>query len=166
MPDFKVGTRERARRYLRMPDYPEVARSTVTEMYRQVGQLVLDRDGLARRGLLVRHLVMPGMFDETAGILNWIAEELGPDTYVDLMAQYYPAGLVGRDDAQDSYQEINRRLAGDEYLRAAELAEQLGLRRLDRRSLASSSPASKAGTALLAGRCSCAPNVPARPQRT
>jgi putative pyruvate formate lyase activating enzyme len=53
------------------------------------------------------------------------------------MAQYYPAGLVGRDDARDSYQEINRRLAGDEYLRAAELAEQLGLRRLDRRSLAS-----------------------------
>jgi putative pyruvate formate lyase activating enzyme len=137
MPDFKVWTREQARRYLRMPDYPEVARSTVKEMHRQVGQLVLDDDGLARRGLLVRHLVMPGMFDETAGILKWIAEELGPDTYVDLMAQYYPAGLVGRDDVRDPYQEINRRLDGEEYLRAAELADQLGLRRLDRRSLAS-----------------------------
>jgi putative pyruvate formate lyase activating enzyme len=137
MPDFKVWTREAGRRYLRMPDYPEVARATVTEMHRQVGQLVFDEKGLARRGLLLRHLVMPGLYDETAGILQWIADQLGPDTYVDLMAQYYPAGLVGRDGVRDSYQEINRRLVGEDYLRAAELADRLGLRRLDRRSLAS-----------------------------
>jgi putative pyruvate formate lyase activating enzyme len=137
MPDFKVWTRERARRYLRMPDYPEVARSTVVEMHRQVGQLILDDNGLAQRGLLLRHLVMPGMYDETAAILQWVAAELGPDTYVDLMAQYYPAGLVGREGVRDSYPEIDRRLIGEEYLRAAQLADQLGLRRLDRRSLAS-----------------------------
>jgi putative pyruvate formate lyase activating enzyme len=136
MPDFKVWTRERARRYLRMPDYPEVARATVKEMRRQVGQLRFDEQGLARHGLLVRHLVMPGLLDETEAILRYVADELGPDTYVDLMAQYYPAGLVGK-DGRDSYDEIDRRLRGDEYQRAAELAETLGLRRLDRRSLAS-----------------------------
>jgi putative pyruvate formate lyase activating enzyme len=137
MPDAKVWSRERARRFLRMPDYPEAMRATIPEMGRQVGQLVFGDDGLAVRGLLVRHLVMPGMFDETAEILRWIAGTLGPDTYVDLMAQYYPAGLVGRSDARDPYPEINRHLHRDEYVRAVELADGLGLRRLDRRSVAS-----------------------------
>jgi putative pyruvate formate lyase activating enzyme len=135
LPDVKVWTRERARRYLRMPDYPMVARATVKEMRRQVGRLTFDEQGLARRGLLVRHLVMPGLFDETEAILRFVADELGPDTYVDLMAQYYPAGLVGK-DGRDSYDEIDRCLGRDEYQRAAELAETLGLCRLDRRSLA------------------------------
>ncbi|BBU21696.1 radical SAM protein [Mycobacterium xenopi] len=137
MPDAKVWTRDRARRLLRMPDYPEAMRATIPEMARQVGQLVVDDDGLAVRGLLVRHLVMPGMFDETAEILRWIASTLGPDTYVDLMAQYYPAGLVGRRDARDPYPEINRCLHQNEYLRAVQLADELGLRRLDQRSVAS-----------------------------
>jgi putative pyruvate formate lyase activating enzyme len=139
MPDAKVWSRERARRFLRMPDYPEAMRATIPEMGRQVGKLVFDHDGLAVRGLLVRHLVMPGMFDETAEILRWIADTLGPDTYVDLMAQYYPAGLVGRTDTRDPYPEINRHLHRDEYVRAVELADELGLRRLDRRSVASGS---------------------------
>jgi putative pyruvate formate lyase activating enzyme len=136
MPDLKVWSRQRARRYLRMPDYPDVARETVREMNRQVGPLTFDEDGLARRGLLVRHLVMPGMLDETAAILRYVAAELGPQTYVDLMAQYYSAGLVGKRE-RDPYAEIDRRLDRDEYVRAAALADELGLRRLDRRSLAS-----------------------------
>jgi putative pyruvate formate lyase activating enzyme len=135
MPDFKVWTRERARRYLRMPDYPDVARTTVKEMHRQVGQLTFDEQGLARRGLLVRHLAMPGLLNETAAILRYVAEKLGPDTYVDLMAQYYPAGLVGKKQGRDAYEEIDRHLPREEYERAAGLAEALGLRRLDRRSL-------------------------------
>jgi putative pyruvate formate lyase activating enzyme len=136
MPDFKVWTRERARRYLRMPDYPAVARQTVKEMHHQVGQLIFDEHGLARRGLLVRHLVMPGLLEETKAILGYVAEELGPDTYVDLMAQYYPAGLVGG-NRRDAYDEINRHPNRDEYAHAAALADAFGLRRLDRRSLAS-----------------------------
>jgi hypothetical protein len=80
---------------LRLPGYPQAARQAVTEMHRQVGPLCLE-DGLARRGLLVRHLVMPGMLEETKAILRHVAEELGTDTYVNLMAQYRPAGLVGR----------------------------------------------------------------------
>ena len=95
MPDLKMWTEERARRYLAKRDYPEVARRSVREMHRQVGDLVLDDRGMARRGLIVRHLLMPGMVEETEAILRFVAAELGPGTYVNLMAQYYPAGKVG-----------------------------------------------------------------------
>ncbi len=131
MPDFKFWNPERARKYSKTPDYPEVARRTIKEMHRQVGDLVLDEFGLARRGLLLRHLVMPGMLDETEAILRWVAEELGPDTYVNVMAQYYPAGRV-----PEHYPEINRHLYREEFERALELADRLGLRRLDVRSRA------------------------------
>jgi putative pyruvate formate lyase activating enzyme len=134
MPDFKVWTAEAARRYLRRPDYAEIARETVREMNRQVGPLLFGDLGLARRGLLVRHLVMPGMVSETEAILRFVAEELGPDTYVDLMAQYYPAGLVGKAE-RDPYPEIDRHVYRDEYLRAVDVAEELGLSRLDARSV-------------------------------
>ena len=133
LPDVKVWTAERARRYLRMPGYPQAAQEAVTAMNRQVGSLRFGEDGLARRGLLVRHLVMPGMVEETKSILRHVAEELGTGTYVDLMAQYYPAGLVGG-NSRDGYAEIDRHLARDEYQRAATFARELGLRRLDERS--------------------------------
>jgi putative pyruvate formate lyase activating enzyme len=129
MPDFKLWTAAAARRYLGRPDYPEVARRAITEMHRQVGDLVLDHEGLARRGVLVRHLVMPGMAEETASILRWIAEELGPGTYLNLMAQYRPQHLVGR----ERYGEINRKPSRAEYEEALELASALGLGRLDPR---------------------------------
>ena len=132
MPDFKVWTRERARRYLKRVDYPDVARESIVEMHRQVGDLVIDNQGLARRGLLLRHLVMPGFLDETEAILRFVAEELGAGTYVNLMAQYYPSGRVGKDE----YEEIDRRLFYEEYERALAIADELGLCRLDRRSLA------------------------------
>jgi putative pyruvate formate lyase activating enzyme len=131
MPDLKLWSEERGRRYLAKRDYSEVARHSVREMHRQVGDLVLDEDGMARRGLIVRHLLMPGMVDETELILRFVAEELGPDTYVNLMAQYYPAGKVGRDG---KFEEIDRGIRGDEYGRALAIAEELGLRRLDPRS--------------------------------
>jgi putative pyruvate formate lyase activating enzyme len=134
MPDFKLVSEAAARRYLRKPDYAAAARESVVEMNRQVGPLVFDERGLARRGLLVRHLVMPGMVDETEAVLRFVAEELGPDTYVDLMAQYYPAGLVGR-RGRDGYDEIDRHLYKEEYDAAVASARSLGLRRLDARSL-------------------------------
>jgi hypothetical protein len=77
MPDFKVWSQPTARRYLRRPDYAEVARAAVKEMHRQVGPLVVDSDGLARRGLLLRHLVMPGLLAETEAVLRFVAEDLG-----------------------------------------------------------------------------------------
>ena len=128
MPDFRIWTRERARRYLKRADYPDVARVAIREMYRQVGDLALDENGIARRGLLLRHLVLPGLLDETEAILTFVAEELGPDTYVNLMDQYRPSARVGVDG---KYAELNCRLRREEYSRALELAERLGLRRLD-----------------------------------
>jgi putative pyruvate formate lyase activating enzyme len=128
MPDFKLWSSELARRYLAKRDYAEVARHSVREMHRQVGDLVLGADGMARRGLIVRHLVMPGLLEETEAILRFVADELGPDTYVNVMAQYYPAGRTGE------FPEIDRHLYRSEFERALALADELGLRRLDKRS--------------------------------
>jgi putative pyruvate formate lyase activating enzyme len=128
MPDFKLWTSELARRYLAKRDYPEIARHSLREMHRQVGDLVLDEHGMARRGLIVRHLVMPGLLSETEAILRFIADELGRDTYVNVMAQYYPAGRTSE------FPEIDRRLYCTEFARALGLADDLGLRRLDTRS--------------------------------
>jgi putative pyruvate formate lyase activating enzyme len=94
-------------------------------MHRQVGDLVLDERGLARRGLILRHLVMPGLLDETEAILRWVAEELDTGCYVNLMAQYYVSGKVGKDG---EYAEIARGLHSEEYVRALAVAHELGLR--------------------------------------
>jgi putative pyruvate formate lyase activating enzyme len=129
MPDFKYWTMESSAKYLKAADYPEVARRVIKAMYQQVGPLVVDRDGLARRGVLIRHLVMPGGLDETRAILEWIARELGPDAYVNLMDQYRPAGKVSK----DQYVEINRPLEAAEFAEAKAMAADLGLQRVDER---------------------------------
>jgi putative pyruvate formate lyase activating enzyme len=92
MPDLKTLSTTAARRLLKAADYPEAATAAIREMHRQVGDLEVDGSGLARRGLLIRHLVMPGMLADTQAVLEWIAAELGPGTYVNLMDQYRPAG--------------------------------------------------------------------------
>jgi putative pyruvate formate lyase activating enzyme len=129
LPDFKLWSPERCRRYLMAEDYAEHARAAIGEMHRQVGPLVLDADGIARRGVLLRHLVMPGMLDETRAILEWIAAELGPQTYINLMDQYHPTHRV----SGDRFAEIGRGLASAEFRGALEIARGLGLRRLDGR---------------------------------
>ncbi len=129
MPDFKLWDSAAAKRYLKAPDYPEAARRVIREMHRQVGPLLTDEHGLAKRGLLIRHLVMPGMLEETRQIMEWVARELSPDTYVNVMAQYYPAGAV----SVEKYPEINRKLRGDEHAEAVRIAREAGLRRLDKR---------------------------------
>ena len=131
MPDFKLWTSETARRYLKRADYPDVARETIVEMNRQVGDLVVDERGTARRGLILRHLIMPGLLDETEAILRFVAEELGTGTYVNLMAQYYVSGKVGRNG---EYDEIARGIHREEYEEALAVAAELGLR-LDPRSV-------------------------------
>jgi putative pyruvate formate lyase activating enzyme len=128
MPDLKLSSSELSRRYLGKREYFEVASRNVLEMRRQVGDLVLDEQGLARRGLIVRHLVMPGAVAETEAVLRFVAEELGPSTYVNLMCQYRPAGRSRR------FQEIDRRPYREELAEAFEIADRLGLRRLDARS--------------------------------
>jgi len=127
MPDFKYWSDERSKVYLKAADYPRAARAAIQAMHAQVGPLVVDEDGLARRGLLIRHLVMPGCLDETRAILEWIATTLGSDTYVNLMDQYHPAGKVG----ESAYPEINRTLTSAEFREAWRIASELGLQRLD-----------------------------------
>ena len=129
MPDFKYWSAERSRTYLKAENYPEAARAAIQAMHRQVGELVIDADGLAKRGLLIRHLVMPGCLDDTRAILEWIVHTLGPDTYVNLMDQYYPAGKV----SAQQYPEINRGLSTAEFRHARAFAREIGLRRLDER---------------------------------
>jgi putative pyruvate formate lyase activating enzyme len=129
MPDFKYWDGEMARKYSRALDYPQVARRTIKEMHRQVGDLTIDENGLARRGLLIRHLVMPGDVAGTREVMAWIAGELSPATYVNVMPQYYPAGKV----SYSEYAEINRRLTPGEYERALDQAWRAGLQRLDPR---------------------------------
>jgi putative pyruvate formate lyase activating enzyme len=131
MPDFKLWTSETARRYLKRADYPDVARATIVEMNRQVGDLVLDEHGMAWRGLILRHLIMPGLLEETEAVLRFVAEELGTGTYVNLMAQYYVSGKVGQNGR---YAEIARGIHREEYEQALALARELGLR-LDPRSV-------------------------------
>lgn len=125
MPDFKLWSAGASKTYLKAEDYPEYARAAIGEMHRQVGPLTLDADGLATRGLIIRHLVIPGMLEETPSILEWIAREPGPNAYVNLMDQYYPAGNV----STSHYGEINRRLDGSEFARAKTPARELGLTR-------------------------------------
>jgi putative pyruvate formate lyase activating enzyme len=128
MPDLKFWSPESSRRYLKAEDYSEAAFAAVKEMHGQVRQLVIGPDGLAKRGVLIRHLVMPGMLDNTQSILKWIATELSPDSYVNLMDQYHPAGKV----CGSRFPEINRRLSADEYHQAVQFTKELGLR-LDER---------------------------------
>ena len=123
MPDFKYWGSEMARKYSRAPDYPQVARRAIKEMYRQVGDLVLDEHGLAKHGVLIRHLVMPRNIAGTRQVMNWIAQELSPTTYVNVMPQYYPAGKA----TGQEYAEIGRRVSPAEYERAVEEARRAGL---------------------------------------
>jgi len=125
MPDFKYWDAEMARKYSRAPDYPEVARRAIKEMHRQVGDLSIAHDGLAQRGLLIRHLVMPGDVAGTRAVMKWIADELSPETFVNVMDQYHPAGKVSRSE----HAEINRRLTPGEFERALQAARYAGLRR-------------------------------------
>jgi putative pyruvate formate lyase activating enzyme len=125
MPDFKFWTGESGKRFAKAPDYPEEAKKAILEMHRQVGDLVLDEEGVATKGLLVRHLVMPGGLAETREIFRFLAREVSVDTYVNVMDQYRPCGKAHQ------YPSINRRLRNDEYQRALKLAAEAGLHRLD-----------------------------------
>src|SRR5262249_41013063 len=90
MPDFKFWDADTTKWIVKAKDYPAVARRTIKEMHRQVDDLVLNANGLARRGVLVRHLVMPNQLAGTRDIMRFLAREVSPNTYVNIMAQYRP----------------------------------------------------------------------------
>jgi putative pyruvate formate lyase activating enzyme len=122
MPDIKTFNHEFSRDYLKAPDYPEVVKEAVLEMKRQVEHLKVNKYGVAERGLMIRHLVMPGWTEDSKEILSWIAENLGRETYVNVMDQYYPFYKAC------DYPEICRRTTSEEFNEVYSFAKKLGLR--------------------------------------
>jgi putative pyruvate formate lyase activating enzyme len=133
MPDFKFWDPCVGARLAQASDYPEAARQAIREMHRQVGELVLDDQGLARRGLLVRHLVMPGGLAGTGEIARWLAREISPRTYVNLMAQYHPDGDVLAPSRRSEFPDLARGIRDEEYRQAFREARAAGLCRFDGR---------------------------------
>lgn len=127
MPDMKYADAKVARQHSKIRDYPSANQAAVREMHRQVGDLQLDDHGLAVRGLLVRHLVLPNNLAGTDEIVRFLAEEISPHTYLNLMDQYRPAYKAHH------YPGLNRRITRDEYQAALQAAERAGLHRLDDR---------------------------------
>ncbi len=127
MPDMKYADSKQARRLSHVRDYVRYNREAVREMHRQVGDLVLDEEGIARRGLLVRHLVLPDNRSGTDGVLKFLAEEVSRDTYLNLMDQYRPCYRA------DEHSSMNRRITEAEFGQALRWARELGLERLDQR---------------------------------
>jgi len=126
MPDMKFADSAVAKRLAHAPDYWEVCRAAVKEMHRQVGDLVLDDRGLAVRGLLVRHLVMPNNLAGTREVMRFLAEKVSVNTYVNIMAQYRPEGRAW------DFPEIARRCTSEEYRQAVAWAKEAGLHRFCR----------------------------------
>ncbi len=127
MPDFKFWDPETAVGLCNASDYPDRARRAILEMHRQTGDLVIDRDGVAQRGLLVRHLVMPNGLAGTAEIADFIATRISAGTYVNIMDQYHPCGRSIENRA------ISRRITSEEFREALDAAARAGLTRLDDR---------------------------------
>jgi putative pyruvate formate lyase activating enzyme len=125
MPDFKYADPEMSLRYSKARDYPSVAKAVIREMHRQVGDLVMDESGIAVRGLLLRHLVMPGGIAGTREVVRFIADEISKNTYVNIMDQYHPCY-----QAHD-HPPLDRRITTKEFAEAVKFAREAGLTRLD-----------------------------------
>lgn len=121
MPDFKYTQSMSAKMYSKAPDYPEIVKEVLKEMHKQVGILQMDNRGIAYRGLLIRHLVMPGHLAETKEVMKFIAGELSPHSYVNIMDQYRPCYRAS------DYPEIARRITMEEYEEAVRFAVEAGL---------------------------------------
>ncbi|MBN1643497.1 MAG: radical SAM protein [Dehalococcoidales bacterium] len=121
LPDIRYASNGIAKRFSQAPDYVENARAGIKEMYRQVGNLVMDEDGIAQRGLIVRHLILPQRLAGSAESLKWLAEEISPDVSVSVMAQYYPAHHARR------FPTLSRRITEAEYNEVLTLMEQSGM---------------------------------------
>ena len=125
MPDFKYTDKKIAKEYSLAEDYPEIIKAALRIMHKQVGDLILDENGIAHQGLLVRHLVLPGGLAGTGKAMRFLASEISPNTYVNIMAQYYPCGDIPIGSP------LYRRITEKEYQNALDEAKQAGLYRLD-----------------------------------
>lgn len=125
MPDIKYSDDKTGLKYSLVSDYWTVVQKAIGEMYRQVGDLVIE-GGIAKRGLLIRHLVLPNGLAGTKKVMEFLANEISKETYVNIMDQYYPANKAFQ------YSHINRRITSEEYAKAVKLAKQVGLHRFDK----------------------------------
>lgn len=125
MPDFKYSNPEMSLKYSKAKDYPEMAKIAIKEMHRQVGDLIIDDRGIALRGLLVRHLVLPGGIAGTEEIVRFISEEISKNTYINIMDQYYPCYKAFE------HPPLDRRITSREYADAVRMALDAGLKRID-----------------------------------
>jgi putative pyruvate formate lyase activating enzyme len=128
MPDFKYARGDISESCSEAPDYPEVVTAALKEMHRQAGDLEFDEDGIALRGLLVRHLVLPGGLAGTREAMRFLAREISRNTYVNIMDQYHPCGDLIPPDSP-----LSRRITWEEFREAVNIAREEGINRLDRR---------------------------------
>jgi putative pyruvate formate lyase activating enzyme len=127
MPDLKFMDGAAAEEFCDAPDYPQAAQAAILEMHRQVGDLVLDEQGIAQRGLLVRHLVLPEGLAGTRAAMRFLAAQVSRNTYINIMDQYRPCGEV------TPRSPLRRRITQKEFEEALRAAQEEGLGRLDRR---------------------------------
>ncbi|MDI6801882.1 MAG: radical SAM protein [Thermodesulfovibrionales bacterium] len=125
MPDLKYADPEMALKYSKAKDYPEAAKTAIKEMHRQVGDLEIDKRGIAMRGLLIRHLVLPEGIAGTREVVRFIAEEISQNTYINIMDQYYPCYKAFE------HPPLDRRITTKEYSEAIKMALDAGLKRID-----------------------------------
>ena len=125
MPDFKYSNPDVAMKYSKARDYPSVAKAAIKEMHRQVGDLIIDHRGVALRGLLVRHLVLPEGLAGTEEVVKFLVEEISPNTYTNIMSQYYTCYKAFE------HPPLDRRIINEEYRKAVKSAHEGGLKRLD-----------------------------------
>jgi putative pyruvate formate lyase activating enzyme len=128
MPDMKYADAKAARRLSKVRGYPAANQAAVKEMHRQVGDLTVDERGVAQRGLLVRHLVLPDELAGTAEIVRFLRDKVSPHTYINVMAQYRPCYRA------NEYPPLDRTISAQEYAEAVRLAQEAGLRLDQRRS--------------------------------
>jgi putative pyruvate formate lyase activating enzyme len=120
LPDLRYSSDRWVKKFSRAPDYVGHARAAIQEMYRQVGELVLDKDGLAQRGLIVRHLILPDGLAGSRESLTWLAEKVSPRVAVSIMAQYFPAHRAPKIPS------LSRKLSEKEYFEVTDLVHSLG----------------------------------------
>ena len=120
LPDFKYSSADAAKNYSAAPDYPEVALAAIKEMIRQVGTPVHGDDGMMKKGVMIRHLILPDNVENSLGVLDIIADELPQDIYVSLMAQYFPTG-------NEVHSELSRKITKEEYDTVSSYMMLLGL---------------------------------------
>jgi len=126
MPDIKYMDEKVALRFSKVKNYPKVVKLAVKEMHQQVGDLIIE-NGIAKRGLIIRHLVLPGDLSQTEEVIKFVAQEISPNTYFNLMDQYRPCGDAWK------YPPLDRKITKEEWNRGLELAKKYGLKRLDDR---------------------------------